>query len=202
MKMHKRQVVLAALVVALGAAVYLNWQFSDGEGSIRTQPAAASRSDGTLGQAQLVNASAAVSSSSAAPVSSAGTEQGNVLPTASASQDDYYTQARLDRQKARDEAAELIEQTLEDAQASDQAKKEAVDQAAELAQNQLKESNTENLLKAKGFADCIVFLQGDTCSVVLKPGSASMEEDAAVVKDAVTSQTGVSYDKIQIVEQE
>ena len=91
---------------------------------------------------------------------------------------------------------------MEDAQASDEAKKEAVDQAAELAQNQLKESNTENLLKAKGFADCIVFLQGDTCSVVLKPGSASMEEDAAVVKDAVTSQTGVSYDKIQIVEQE
>ena len=29
MKFGKRQLVLAALVVALGAAVYLNWQFSD-----------------------------------------------------------------------------------------------------------------------------------------------------------------------------
>lgn len=30
MKMGKRQVILAALVVALGAAVYLNWQFAGG----------------------------------------------------------------------------------------------------------------------------------------------------------------------------
>ena len=29
MKFHKRQLILASLVVALGAAVYLNWQFSD-----------------------------------------------------------------------------------------------------------------------------------------------------------------------------
>ena len=29
MAFGKRQLVLAALVVALGAAVYLNWQFSD-----------------------------------------------------------------------------------------------------------------------------------------------------------------------------
>lgn len=28
MKLGKRQFIIAALVVALGAAVYLNWQFS------------------------------------------------------------------------------------------------------------------------------------------------------------------------------
>ena len=28
MKFHKRQLILASLVVALGTAVYLNWQFS------------------------------------------------------------------------------------------------------------------------------------------------------------------------------
>ena len=31
MKFGKRQLVLAALVVALGAAVYLNWQFAGNE---------------------------------------------------------------------------------------------------------------------------------------------------------------------------
>ena len=197
MKMQKRQVVLAALVVALGAAVYLNWQFSNGNQDLAAE-AAASRADGTLGQARLVNASAA--SSQAA--STASTPASSAPATASAEEgEDYFTTARLSRQKARDSATDLIEKTLEDAQASDAAKKEAVQQAAEIAQTQLKESNAENLIKAKGFSDCIVFLQNGECSVVVKPGTASMQNDAVVVKDAVASQTGVSYDKIKIVEQ-
>ena len=34
MTFGKRQLVIASLVVALGAAVYLNWQFSDSENII------------------------------------------------------------------------------------------------------------------------------------------------------------------------
>lgn len=202
MKMQKRQVVLAALVVALGAAVYLNWQFSNGNQNLAAE-AAASRSSGALGQARLVNASVASSasgSSSAAPATASGAASAPAASAAPAA-DDYFATARLNRQKARDSATELIEQTLEDAQASDAAKKEAVQQAAQIAQAQLKESNAENLIKAKGFADCIVFLQEGECSVVVKPGTASMENDAVVVKDAVASQTNVSYDKVKIVEQ-
>ena len=51
MAIRKRQLVLAALVVALGAAVYLNWQFG---GNSQIVDAGTSVSDKELGAAQLV----------------------------------------------------------------------------------------------------------------------------------------------------
>ena len=52
MKFGKRQLVLAALVVALGAAVYLNWPFAD-NGSLIQQTSANANKE--IGQAQFVN---------------------------------------------------------------------------------------------------------------------------------------------------
>lgn len=192
MGIGKRQLVLAALVVALGAAVYLNWQFSGDNQLLATNTVTSQKE---LGEAQLVNASVPSSSapaeSSSAPVSS-GTEQ-------PADTNDYFTQARLSRQKARDEAVELLEKVLQDAEQSDAAKKDAVTQAAVVAQNVLKESNIENLIKAKGFEDCVVFLQNGECNVVVKVKE-SDPNNAVVIKDIVAGQAGVSYDKIKIVE--
>lgn len=189
-KLEKRQLVLAALVVALGAAVYLNWQFSQGNEMLAAD-ATASRHD--LGEAQLVNAGAASTlSSSATAVSS---------QTAASSVQDYFSQARLDRQKARDSATELLQKTLEDSDASDAAKKEALQKAAAIAGAKVKENNAENLIKAKGFADCVVFLQDNACSVVVKPGGQDLNQSAVVIKDIVTSQCGVSYEQVKIIEQ-
>ena len=43
MAFGKRQLVLAALVVALGAAVYLNWQFSDNRDLLATNTVTSSQ---------------------------------------------------------------------------------------------------------------------------------------------------------------
>ena len=192
MGIGKRQLVLAAFVVALGAAVYLNWQFSGDNQLLATNTVTSQKE---LGEAQLVNASVPSSSapaeSSSAPVSS---EAGQ-----STDANDYFTQARLSRQKARDEAVELLEKVLQDAEQSDAAKKDAVAQAAVVAQNVLKESNIENLIKAKGFEDCVVFLQNGECNVVVKVKE-SDPNNAVVIKDIVAGQAGVTYDKIKIVE--
>ena len=59
MAFGKRQLVLAALVVALGAAVYLNWQFTGDTGGL--VEAGGTASEKSVGEAQLVNASAASS---------------------------------------------------------------------------------------------------------------------------------------------
>ena len=63
MAFGKRQLVLAALVVALGAAVYLNWQFTGDTGGL--VEAGGTASEKSVGEAQLVNASAASSAPSA-----------------------------------------------------------------------------------------------------------------------------------------
>ena len=94
---------------------------------------------------------------------------------------------------------ELLEDVLQDAKASEEAKKEAVSQAAVIAQNVLQENNIENLVKAKGFADCVAFLQNGECTVVVQTQE-SNQNNAIMIKDIVTGQSGVSSDKIKIIE--
>lgn len=178
-KSGKRQLVMAALVMALGAAVYLNWQFSGDQQLLATD---ALSSEKEIGTAQLVNG-----------------EAGEKEEEAAAQQGETLAQAKLSRQKARDEAVELLEQVLKDAASSDEAKKEAVTQSATIAQNVLQESNIENLVKAKGYSDCVAVIQNGECSVIIS-GALQNESDAVVIQDIVTAQTSFEPSKIKIVE--
>ena len=188
MTMGKRQLVLAALVVALGAAVYLNWQFAGN--NLTATGAVASGHE--LGLAQLANTSAV----SGAPKTSSSSSS---AVKASATVDAYFSKATLSRQQARDKELDLVEKVITDAKSNDAAKKVAVAQAALIAQNILQENNIESLIKAKGFSDCIVFIQNSECSVVVKTKD-STQDNAIVIKDIVSGQSGIAYDKIKIVE--
>lgn len=191
MTMGKRQLVLAALVVALGAAVYLNWALSGNTQLPATQAVASGSRE--LGETLLVNGSGS------AVTSSAGSGANAQKTGLNANTSDYFSTARLSRQKARDEAVELLEKVIDDTKGNDAAKKEAVSQAGVIAQNTLKESSIENMIKAKGFSDCIVSLENGEASVVVKT-KGSAQDDAIVIKDIVSDQAGISYDKIKIVE--
>lgn len=174
MAIRKRQLVLAALVVALGAAVYLNWQFG---GNSQIVDAGTSVSDKELGAAQLVNGSVDSSPSSAVleVVSSAvsggtASEVSSEIANIGANTDvnTYFAQARLERQKSRDASQELVQKVLDDTTADENTKTEAANQASEISQNIVTETNIENLVKSKGFVDCVAFIQNGACNVVVQ----------------------------------
>ncbi|HHV32113.1 SpoIIIAH-like family protein [Caproiciproducens sp. LBM24188] len=189
MNMGKRQLVLAALIVALGAAVYLNWQFYGNNTTLATDVAATSSSTRTLGEAQLVEGSAVSGNPKSASSSASSAVQ--------TSADTYFTQAQLSRKQVRDSAVDMVEKIINDSNTGEAAKKEAVDKAAAIAQNSIQENNIETLIKAKGFSDCLVFIQNGECSVVVKSKDAD-QKSAIVIKDIVSGQSGISYDKIKI----
>lgn len=196
MTMGKRQLVLAALVVALGAAVYLNCVFSgNGAQKLPATQAVASGTDRQFGQTLLVNASAASSNKKA--VSTSG--KASAAKTAVSGTDDYFSQARLSRQKAQDTAKEDITKLLEDTKANTAVKKDAVTKAAVITQNLLREADIETLVKAKGYQDCIATLNNDQCNVIVKTKTPK-QSDAIVIQDIVAGQTGLSFDKIKIIE--
>ena len=113
---HKRHIVLAALVLALGTAVYINWRY----GAENIHPASASTAaSGTVSSARLgdvlyVNGGVA---------SSDGSAEASAVPSA------QFTEAALSRQKARDEATALLKATLTAAESSEETRKAAVAQA-------------------------------------------------------------------------
>ena len=202
MKFGKRQLVLAALVVALGAAVYLNWQFSDNSDLLAANTTVESGKE--LGEAEFVNNNTVSSftSSTEEGASSSQADTGDTSSTASnisSSAQQYFAQAKVPRQQARDDAVDSLEEIIDSVQSSESAKAEAVKQAAEIAKNIEQESNIENLIKAKGFAECLAFIQNGECSVVVS-STGLLDNEAITIKDIVAGQSGISYDKIKIVE--
>ena len=183
MKIGRKQLVLASMILALGAAVYLNWQFA-GKGQLPLEEEEDPSSQ--LGAAQLVN------NAYVETVNDTVEEDGG-----QSSQEDVLSQVRLDRQNARDQATELLDQVLEGVEAAPQARQTAVEEASARAQNILRETNVENLLAAKGYEDSVAAISGEECTVVVAGELTSA--DVLIVQEAVVEQTGFTADKIKIV---
>ncbi len=186
MKFHKRQLVLASLVTALGVAVYLNWQFSDSKGISASNVLESTRE---LGEARYVNSSNLEDSE----------DKENSSKTLSKETTEFFEQAEENRQKSREESEEKLKNLMSDSKISEETKKEIKDRLDDISQNIQKESNIENLIRAKGFGKCIVSLQNGECSVIVSPKTLN-ESSVIIIRDIVSGQAGVNFEKIKITE--
>lgn len=181
MKIKKRHIVLAAVILALGAAVYLNWQYAD-TGSLIAPTSK------ELGEVTYVNAEAQATDDE---VQTASKEQDAPLS--------YFAQAKTERQQAQDEAVSLAKETLTLSESDDDMKKEALEQLKNLENIILAQSNIESVLKAKGFSECLCFISDQGCSVAVK-SSELKDNSPLIIKDAVQSQYEIDFNDITIVE--
>ncbi len=181
MKIKKRHIVLAALIIALGAAVYLNWRFSDTSSMI-------SPSSKELGKATYVSADA-----------SATNDEAKTASKALSASDEYFAKAATDREQAQDKALSIAKDTLTLSDSSDDAKEEAAEQLKELEDRILAQSNIEGILKTKGFSKCLCFLSDEGCSVAVLKDEIK-ENSPLIIKDAVQSQYEIDFNKITVLE--
>ncbi len=178
----KKQWMMVALVVALGAAVYMNYYFTN-------EPTLAagevSSSEGVLGDASFVNGT----------VSDVPKGETDAPATPAKS---YFDKARDSRSSARNEALRLVQETLGRAEATAEEKKAAGERATAIAEHVLQESNIENLILAKGFEECVVFIDGDKASVVVK-AEALQGQESLQIMELVTGHASVKTENVQIV---
>ncbi len=206
MKFGKRELVLSALVVSLGAAVYINWQFNENSDALN-----ADTDNSELGVAQYVNATvSSQSSSSSDSAETSATSKSSSSSTSSAASssestsslsdtEEYFARARLERQQTQDELLELAQDTVEAADGSTTAKAAAVEQLNKLSDIIQQQTNIESLVIAKGFTDCVAFIQDNECSVVVT-GQELKSDNLIAIKDIVMAQTGLSFDEISITQ--
>lgn len=114
---------------------------------------------------------------------------------------DYFAAARLNRQQARDSALSLLQDAAgrEDA---DQTVKDQVNTAIQtMADYTVTEAQIENLVLAKGYADCVAFIGEDSLSLaVAAPESGLTEADTAKLVDVVNQTAGFTADQIKIIQ--
>jgi len=197
MKLGKKQLVLTGLVLALGAAVYLNWQFSGNTDLLSGADTVSVSKE--LGEAEFVNTSSDKKAGESSTQKETATEKSTEKSTSTTTNnsDEYFSQAKVNRQQTQDEITEMTQEILSSAEESEAVKAEAVAKAAELATIMEQQTNVESLIKAKGFEECLVFIQNGECSIVVKDSDFTAD-DALIIKDVATGQTGIAIEKIKV----
>lgn len=114
---------------------------------------------------------------------------------------DYFATARLTRQQARDSAIALLEQAAGEEGADEAVLNEASESIQVMAAYTVTEAQIENLVTAKGYADCVAFMSGQSVSVVVAKGEEPLTAaDVAKITDIVINETGYGADQIKILE--
>lgn len=186
MQMVRRNSVVAAVVLFVCVAVYLNWNYQTGDQTDAGK---------TLGDAALVAGETSDPLLGGSTAGEEGQTQGDTTPSG------YFANARLNRQQARDSALSLLQEASANAQA-DQTMKEQTNAAIQtMADFTVTEAQIENLVVAKGYTDCVAFIGEDTVSVVVQvPGGQLTDVDTARITDIVTQSTEFAASQIKIIE--
>lgn len=205
MTFGKRQLLIGALVAALGAAVYLNWQFSAAQPVSVTRSSEASSSK-QLGQTTYVNTEL---SGEEAVMTNEGEENEEALPTEaseqandeedslSAEQKEYFNSERKKRDELLEKNMEELKELAQSPDGSENAKAEAVKAVERLTQTIKAQADMEAEIKTKGFSECLVSLNQGSCTVIV-PDDALNDAAAITLKDIVNRHSAVDFDKITI----
>lgn len=192
MKIWKRNVVVAAIMLFVCAAVYLNWSYNQ-----EVDAGAESAQGKLLGEAALV------SSETDDPLLTGSKEDGGAAQESAAEQTGYFSTARLNRQQARDAALSLLRDAAAEEGVDQTVKDEANASIQTMANNTLTEAQIENLVTAKGYSDCICFMDDSGVSVVVAAVEGGLTgTDTARIAEIVKEKTGLSTAMIKIIEAE
>ncbi|MDO5560607.1 MAG: SpoIIIAH-like family protein [Oscillospiraceae bacterium] len=177
----KKQIIMACLTLILGIAVYVNYVIAGGA-SLANKPSGNLTDDDTYGDTQFVNA---------------GEEDLSNLENVNA--EEFFAQARIDKAASNDKAIQTLQTCLG---GGDITKEEAVVKALEsvnLSKMTELEDRLESLIKALGYADCLVYLDENDAKIVVQTDGLDVGK-AAAIKDIVLSEISISPQNIRIYE--
>lgn len=185
MKIWKKNMVAAAVLVTVCAGIYVNWLYSE-------ENAAANLTD-VLDVEKVMSDDALVLSEDMAALAS-----GENLQTTSS---DYFAAVRLSRQQARDSAVNLLQEAMAYSTQESSKELESSMELEDIVQTALSEAQIESLIIAKGYEDCVAYMSGEGISVaVASPEGGLQQNDVAVIADIVMTQSDYSLDEIRVVE--
>lgn len=188
MILKKNQVIISVIAIMLIAAGYMNYTANNKQ-TLQTAALKDSEKYGDLGDATLVSTNAVfenVEETGAlvenTPENIETVTENTVSETSvpAVSDNQYFAESKLEREKMYSQMLESYQKIINNSQISDKQKA--------ISQNEIKKINdtknaimiSENLLKNKGFEDLIIFVNGDSISVVIKAKELTQEQIAQV----------------------
>lgn len=174
MKNRKRNITMIAVLLFVCAAVALNWSYNNRWGKADSEMVSAE--DEAMMDASVGTDSAAVNAG-------------------------YFDEARLTRQVSRDEALQLLQTAASAETASQETIDSAMNAISAMATCSMQESQIENLLLAKEFEDCVVFIGNDVVTVAVPaPEEGLSQEAVARITDIICNETDYEASQLSIIE--
>lgn len=177
MKIWKKNLVAAAILVTVCGGIYVNWLYSEDQATMDLTD--------TLDAEKLLSSDMLVMS-----------DNGDVsLEEPANTVEDYFAAVRLSRQEARDSALTLIQEAMAYDETDDTS-----NQLEQIVQTALTEAQIESLVIAKGYTDCVAYISSEGVSVaVAAPEGGMSQEDVAVIADIILSQSDFDLSDIRVI---
>ena len=177
LKLGRRNIIIACSVFLIGAAVLLNWILFSGSNT----------NDGYNGYDQP-----------SGNISDNLDNNNSDNTTTTDSTATYFSATQISRQKARDEALEVLQAVVDNPESGETVKNEALAGISAIAEEIQKEANIESLITAKGFEQCVAVLNGDTASIVVSADTLQPAQ-IAQINAIVYEQTGIAPIGVTII---
>ena len=177
MKKTKRNIAIIVVLLFVCAAIYFNWSYNTQWGKADAEMAAAEDA-ATAAKAEEEAAAASASAS-----------------------DDYFAKARLTRQQSRDEALSLLKSASTAEGASQATIDSAMSAISAMASDSMTETQIENLLLAKDFSECVVYITDEGITVAVPaPADGLSTAQVATITDTIVKETDYTAPQIKVIE--
>ena len=188
----KRHLIIAGTVLLIGAAVVVNWLLFSGS------DAQAGNYDGYQSASDLITSHGSADSQNDL---SAGQTEGEPSGDAEVTDvsDQYFASTQVSRQRARDEAIEVLQGVVDNDRSDDATRAQALADISQIAKDMEAEANIETLIMSKGFEQCVAVINGDAASIIVK-SDGLIASQISQINEIVYEQAGISPINITIIQ--
>ena len=206
--LKRNQVIIYVIAIMVMAAGYLNYSVNPDNKSVQTSMKLETKDDTQLadiGDATLVSSNDIVTENSEkldnentiAETEDNKSEIQETNSNTNIEKDDYFTKSKLERDSMYSQMIETYEKILNSNNTSETQKQSVTEEITKI--NNIKNSIMicENLLNTKGFDNSVIFVNGDSVSVIV--GSEELkQEQVAQIQNIVSRELNVEITDIHI----
>ena len=223
--LKKNQIIIYVIAIMLMTAGYLNYTTKQGENSIQTSLDIETKDDSRLadiGDATLVSSSDVVVDdlqnetntenttniitnelkentieNNANQVKITEQTSSNVSNNSNNNNNEYFTKSKLERDNMYSQMIETYEKILNSSNSLETQKQTATTEITKINQTKNSIMICENLIKTKGFENVVIFVNGESVSVIIGLPELKQEE-VAQIQNIISRELNVNAENIHI----
>lgn len=195
MKLFKKnQVVIYVIALMLVVAGYLNYTATnDFNSAVQTSSSEEELTKmANIGDAQLVSSSVVAEKNEIVDNNTISTSS-----EVSKNNKDYFSTSKLERESMYSQMLETYENILNSSNSLETQKQSATEEIKKINDTKNSIMICENLIKTKGFEDVVIFVNGDSISVIVEDEQLSPEE-VAQIQNIISREIKAEVENIHI----